>query len=87
MGALAKDPAARWQTAEDFAEALEACRPYVEAYGQEVSQDTAVFAPVPAPAAAPAAAAAPPAEEPRRRRRASASAAGRRSRWRCWCSR
>ena len=32
MGALAKDPAARWQSAEDFAEALEACRPYVEAH-------------------------------------------------------
>ena len=37
MGALAKDPAARWQSAEDFAEALEACRPYVEAQGEEVS--------------------------------------------------
>ena len=66
MGALAKDPAARWQTAEDFAEALEACRPYVEAHGQEVSQDTAVFAPVPAPAAAPAAAAAAPVAEVQR---------------------
>ena len=32
MGALAKDPAARWQSAADFAEALEACRPYVEAH-------------------------------------------------------
>ena len=32
MGALAKDPEARWQSAEDFAEALEACRPYVEAH-------------------------------------------------------
>ena len=31
MGALAKDPAARWQSADDFAEALEACRPYVVA--------------------------------------------------------
>jgi eukaryotic-like serine/threonine-protein kinase len=51
LGALAKDPAARWQTAEDFAEALEACRPYVEALaaGDEPSQDTAVFAAVPAP--------------------------------------
>jgi serine/threonine-protein kinase len=57
MGALAKDPAARWQTAEDFAEALDACRPYVEAHSQEeVSQDTAVFAPVPAPVVTPAAA-------------------------------
>ena len=59
LGALAKDPAARWQSAEDFAEALEACRPYVEAHGQEVSQDTAVFAPVPGPADAPVAVAAP----------------------------
>jgi len=31
MGAMAKDPEARWQSAEDFAAALEACRPYVEA--------------------------------------------------------
>jgi len=72
MGALAKDPEARWQSAEDFAEALEACRPYVEAYGQEVSEDTAVFAPVPVPAVVPAAAepaaAAEPHEESERRR-------------------
>ncbi|MGH3993270.1 MAG: protein kinase domain-containing protein, partial [Pseudonocardiaceae bacterium] len=33
LGALAKDPLARWQTGEDFAAALEACRPYVEAHG------------------------------------------------------
>src|ERR671933_2763610 len=33
LGALAKDPLARWQSAEDFAAALEACRPYVEAHG------------------------------------------------------
>ncbi len=76
LGALAKDPAARWQSAEDFAEALEACKPYVEAQaeGGQVTQDTQVFAPVPAPVAAPAAAeAAPPPQEPgdgdRRRRR------------------
>ena len=31
MGALAKEPAARWQSAADFADALEACKPYVEA--------------------------------------------------------
>ena len=51
MGALAKDPAARWQSAEDFAAALEACRPYVEAQGagEPPGQDTAVFAAVPAP--------------------------------------
>jgi serine/threonine-protein kinase len=51
LGALAKDPDARWQTADDFAGALEACRPYVEAFeaGEPVSDDTAVFAAVPAP--------------------------------------
>jgi eukaryotic-like serine/threonine-protein kinase len=51
LGALAKDPAARWQSAEDFAAALEACRPYVDAFraGGDVGQDTAVFAAVPAP--------------------------------------
>jgi beta-lactam-binding protein with PASTA domain/predicted Ser/Thr protein kinase len=51
LGALAKDPAARWQSAEDFAAALEACRPYVEAQqaGEQPGQDTAVFAAVPAP--------------------------------------
>ncbi|NLT05288.1 MAG: serine/threonine protein kinase [Solirubrobacterales bacterium] len=52
LGALAKEPAARWQSAEDFAAALEACRPYVEAFlaGDAVGDDTAVFAAVPAPA-------------------------------------
>jgi beta-lactam-binding protein with PASTA domain/predicted Ser/Thr protein kinase len=51
LGALAKEPAARWQSAEDFAAALEACRPYVEAFlaGESPSQDTAVFGAVPAP--------------------------------------
>jgi beta-lactam-binding protein with PASTA domain/tRNA A-37 threonylcarbamoyl transferase component Bud32 len=46
LGAMAKDPAGRWQSARDFAEALDACRPYVEAQqaGQPVSQNTAVFA-------------------------------------------
>ena len=79
MGALAKDPEARWQSAEDFAEALEACRPYVEAHGQEVSEDTAVFAPVPAPAAVPGRRR-PPRRGARARRTRSASAGGRRSR-------
>jgi serine/threonine-protein kinase len=64
LGALAKEPGARWQSAEDFAEALEACIPYVEAFdpGGPVTQDTAVFA-------APVAVAGPPATpvEPRRR--------------------
>ncbi len=51
LGALAKEPAARWQSAEDFAAALEACRPYVEAFlaGDAVGQDTAIFAAVPSP--------------------------------------
>jgi serine/threonine-protein kinase len=49
MGALAKDPEARWQSAEDFAAALEACRPYVEAQ-QHGDGDTALAAaPVPVP--------------------------------------
>lgn len=65
MGALAKEPAARWQSADDFAAALEACRPYVEAFlaGEPVGDDTAVFAAVPSP---PAEAAAEPRERPRR---------------------
>ena len=72
MGALAKDPAARWQSAEDFAEALEACRPYVDAHlsNGEVTQDTAVFGAVPMPVTVPAppkTAAAKPEEERRRR--------------------
>jgi beta-lactam-binding protein with PASTA domain len=60
LGALAKEPAARWQSAEDFAAALEACRPYVEAFlaGDGVGQDTAVFAAVPVPPPAAGAAAA-----------------------------
>ncbi len=55
LGALAKDPAARWQSAQDFAEALEACRPYVEAHlsNGEVTQDTAVYGAVPVPVTAP----------------------------------
>jgi eukaryotic-like serine/threonine-protein kinase len=47
MAALAKDPARRWQTAEDFGEALAAA-------GAQLGEapppsDTSVFAPVPAP--------------------------------------
>jgi serine/threonine-protein kinase len=49
MGALAKDPAARWASADDFAAALEACRPYVEAQaaGATGPGQTATFAAVP----------------------------------------
>jgi len=49
MGALAKDPAARWQSAEDFAEALEACRPYVQAHGNGVAPGGPAAGAVPAP--------------------------------------
>ena len=50
MAALAKDPANRWQTAEDFAEGLRAARAHIEA-GAPVGSDTAEFAPVIAPVA------------------------------------
>jgi beta-lactam-binding protein with PASTA domain len=77
MAALAKDPAQRWQSAEDLAAGLEAARIQIEA-GPNGGQDTAAFAalPVPpteetaptqfAPTPAPVAA---PAEAPRRERR------------------
>jgi beta-lactam-binding protein with PASTA domain len=45
MAALAKDPAHRWQSAEDFAEALQAAGAQLE-YGAVAPQDTAAFAPV-----------------------------------------
>jgi eukaryotic-like serine/threonine-protein kinase len=50
MAALAKDPAQRWQSAEDLASALEAARTQIEA-GQNGGQDTAGFAAIPLPAA------------------------------------
>lgn len=46
MAALAKDPAHRWQSADDFAEALQAAGTQLEHGGN--AQDTAAFAPVPA---------------------------------------
>jgi serine/threonine-protein kinase len=50
LGALAKEPAARWQSSEDFAAALEACRPYVEAFlAGDAGGDTAIFGAVPVP--------------------------------------
>jgi eukaryotic-like serine/threonine-protein kinase len=49
MAALAKDPAQRWQTADDFADGLEAARTQVEAGGNG-GQSTAAFAPIPLPA-------------------------------------
>ena len=48
MGALAKQPEHRWQSADDFASALEGARAEVEA-GSDGGQDTAAFAPVPVP--------------------------------------
>jgi eukaryotic-like serine/threonine-protein kinase len=48
MAALAKDPAQRWQSAEDLAAALEAARAQIEA-GHNGGQDTAAFAPIPMP--------------------------------------
>ncbi len=45
MAALSKDPAARWQSAEDFAEALEAARAHVLAGGSN-GQNTAAWAAV-----------------------------------------
>ena len=49
MAALAKDPTQRWQSAEDFAAALEAARAQIES-GSNGGQDTAAFAPIPMPA-------------------------------------
>ena len=64
MAALAKDPAHRWQTADDFAEALQAAGAQLEQ--GVVVQDTATFAPVPVTAVPPPVI---PPEDPERRRR------------------
>jgi serine/threonine-protein kinase len=77
MAALAKDPAQRWQSAEEFAGGLEAARTQLQAGGNG-GQDTASFAPIPMPVPGETAATqlAPdtipplaPVEEPRRERR------------------
>jgi eukaryotic-like serine/threonine-protein kinase len=84
MAALAKDPARRWQSADEFAAALGAAGAQLGA-GGGAGQDTAAFAPIPVPIpvsevasaegnAAPAEAAPPPAvmappEEPRPRKK------------------
>jgi serine/threonine-protein kinase len=48
MAALAKDPAQRWQSAEDLAVGLEAARTQIAA-GPNGGQDTAAFAAIPMP--------------------------------------
>ena len=55
MAALAKDPAHRWQSADDFAEALQAGRARSSSRARRATQDTAAFAPVPVPRRRPAA--------------------------------
>jgi serine/threonine-protein kinase len=60
MAALAKDPAHRWQSADDFAEALQAAGNQLEQGA--VAQDTAAFAPVPVPVAPPPPVLPPPVE-------------------------
>lgn len=74
MAALAKDPERRWQTAEEFADGLEAARAQIEA-AHNGGQSTAGFAPIPLPVGDDPAAAGPPPvvapvgpEEERRRR-------------------
>ena len=49
MAALAKDPAQRWQSAEDLAAGLESARTQIESSANG-GQDTADFAPIPMPA-------------------------------------
>jgi eukaryotic-like serine/threonine-protein kinase len=71
MAALAKDPARRWQSAEDFAEALAAAGAQL---GEPAPHDSSAFVPVPAPvpAAVDGDASAPvvaPVSEPSRRKR------------------
>jgi beta-lactam-binding protein with PASTA domain/predicted Ser/Thr protein kinase len=77
MAALAKDPAQRWQSAEDLAAGLEAARTQIAA-GPNGGQDTAAFAAIPMPVAdetgptqlAPTPVVAPVAEpQPKRERR------------------
>jgi eukaryotic-like serine/threonine-protein kinase len=72
MAALAKDPARRWQSAEDFAQALVAAGAQL---GEAGPHDTSAFVPVPAPVPAgrvddtPPPALAPVAEPSRKKRR------------------
>jgi eukaryotic-like serine/threonine-protein kinase len=66
MAALAKDPAHRWQSADDFAEALQAAG--AQLVDGAASPDTAAFAPVPAAALEGVPPAQPPPDEERGRR-------------------
>ncbi len=66
MAALAKDPAQRWQSADDFSNALVAAREQLGQGNGEV-QHTAVFAPLPPPDADPPADEGSPQEERKRR--------------------
>ena len=79
MAALAKDPAQRWQSADDFVNGLEAARAQMDA-GAGDEQAFAALAPIPVPASTPAPEAeaspvagrdggAPPVAEPERQRR------------------
>ena len=76
MAALAKDPAQRWQSAEDFAAGLAAAGEQIAA-GPVVGQDTAAFSPIPMPvpldgdgaSAAPIAAVAEPVAPEKKKRR------------------
>jgi eukaryotic-like serine/threonine-protein kinase len=75
MAALAKEPARRWQSAEEFAQGLEAARAQIES-GADGVEGLAAVAPVALPAPPPEAipattdgGAAPPVAEPQRRRR------------------
>jgi beta-lactam-binding protein with PASTA domain len=75
MAALAKDPAQRWQSAEEFAQGLEAARSQIDA-GIDGAEGLAAVAPVPLHAPPPETmpagngdGAAPPVAEPPRRRR------------------
>jgi len=65
MRALAKDPAARWADADEFIRALEGARAGLAT--QPLGQDTAAFAPVPAPVVAGNGAPPPPEEKEGRR--------------------
>ncbi len=49
MAALAKDPAQRWQSADDFAQGLEAARAQIDA-ADNGGEGTTAFAPIPLPA-------------------------------------